>query len=525
MTLSRTVLVTLSIASPLVGPPAAHSESDATVQSLLEKARKGIGRTKAAGAPDAARSIIMLSGTTRFLGSGAKATVSFDPAGNYKTEIDGPVSFARGIANGKGWCHDLGGEVHPLYFGELEPMLVESSLVTGSWTDSPAFEFAALPDKQTDAADVLAFTLRNGRLKGEINLDKGTGRPTLVRFGAGPEVRTITLSGELIVDGAWYPARAELGEPSGFTTTQSFEHAQRVPAASASFDPPAENLNDREFDASIPAEIEVKRVKSGHLLVRPRINGQDAGWWFFDTGAGGAVISPAMIDKLGLERFGEIPVGGMGGTSSMPMVRPHSVTLGPITYHDLMMTQVDLAPIGAALGEEIVGAIGYNLLHRCIVRVDQNAPKVAIYDPAKFDGSAPGGAGLNWSKLYVYERHPCIDASFEGRAGVFKIDTGAGSQTVMFHSPAVVRHKLLDRETSDSKGGGVGGYKAVKVGTLDWFEFGGVRQDQVKATFSLAADGTSAEAWADGAIGGKLLTPFELVLDYKNERIALVKVR
>ena len=39
--------------------------------------------------------------------------------------------------------------------------------------------------------------------------------------------------------------------------------------------------------ADIPAELEVKLTYTGHLLVHPLIDGQDVGWFVFDTGAGG----------------------------------------------------------------------------------------------------------------------------------------------------------------------------------------------------------------------------------------------
>src|SRR4029079_6780259 len=45
------------------------------------------------------------------------------------------------------------------------------------------------------------------------------------------------------------------------------------------------------FDAAAPAALEVKKAPTGHLLVKPRIAGKDAGWFIFDSGAGNSVVN------------------------------------------------------------------------------------------------------------------------------------------------------------------------------------------------------------------------------------------
>ena len=54
------------------------------------------------------------------------------------------------------------------------------------------------------------------------------------------------------------------------------------------------------FDPTVAADVQVQRVKTGHLLVRPVINDKDAGWFIFDTGAGICVVSTSHVEPLGL---------------------------------------------------------------------------------------------------------------------------------------------------------------------------------------------------------------------------------
>ena len=49
------------------------------------------------------------------------------------------------------------------------------------------------------------------------------------------------------------------------------------------------------------------QARSGHILVRPRINGREVdGVMILDTGASGFVITKPLADDLGLGAFGEL---------------------------------------------------------------------------------------------------------------------------------------------------------------------------------------------------------------------------
>src|SRR5262245_35561602 len=67
------------------------------------------------------------------------------------------------------------------------------------------------------------------------------------------------------------------------------------------------------IDASAQRHLELTRATSGHLLVKPKINGIDVGWFIFDTGAGITCIDKGVADKLKLPDAGEITATGMGG--------------------------------------------------------------------------------------------------------------------------------------------------------------------------------------------------------------------
>jgi hypothetical protein len=159
------------------------------------------------------------------------------------------------------------------------------------------------------------------------------------------------------------------------------------------------------------------------------------------------------------------------------------------------------------------------MMARAIVEIDMVTPALAVHDPAAYSG-----AGLTWHRLYVDQRVPCVEASFEGHSGVFRLDTGAAPSTVAFHAPAVERLKLLEgRATNPSMAAGVGGAIPAREGELAWFEIAGRRHEHVEATFISDGKGALADPYTLGNLGGELLKPFRLVMDYQKGRIAYVE--
>ncbi len=120
------------------------------------------------------------------------------------------------------------------------------------------------------------------------------------------------------------------------------------------------------------------------------------------------------------------------------MSTPATMTVGPVTIERPMVIMLDLAPIGAALGDEIGGVLGYDLLSRVVTEIDLEGATVALHDPLKY------AEPREWATLYCYERHPCVNAIMEGHEGVFVLDTGS-NLPVSVHAPA-------GREVQDARG-------------------------------------------------------------------------
>ena len=71
--------------------------------------------------------------------------------------------------------------------------------------------------------------------------------------------------------------------------------------------------------------------------------------------------------------------------------------------------------------------------------------------------------------------------------------------------------------------GGVGGMATAKTGTIEWFELGGHKFENLSVAFSQAAKGEFANEYADGNLGQAVFMPFRLIFDFGNERLAFLK--
>lgn len=505
---------TLGLAAALLLVPGIARADD--LADLLKAASSATGAARLADHPAG----IMLRGKADFLGQDATYSLIFDNAGNFVQEITAPVGISTGFDGKTAWVRDLGGEVREEHLGDRSALMLGKTILTGAWLRDPSILNLTLDKDQPDPAlRRLTFAYDQGRITGHLDLDSATSLPKQWVINSGHSPQTVTIQSWTDLKGLKLPGLVETTSAGGLKITTRTESVQDAPAFIRSpyqplLGPPA----DARFDPSAPAALEVKRAPTGHLLVRPKIDGKELGWFIFDTGAGSSVLNDATAAQLGLKKLGEVPASGVGSTTLAGLYRSSTLTLGPLTIDTPLYIGIDLTFLDPHMGVHIDGIIGYGVLARSIVEADMAGAAISLHDPATFQLQ-----GADWAKLLVYERVPCAQASFEGHTGYFKLDTGAGNSTVTIHAPAVEKFKLLEgRTTSPTVLSGHGGSVPGVAGPLEWFEIAGNRTEKVVATFATTKVAAFADEYTLGNIGGKLLAPFTLVLDYQHSRIGFV---
>jgi hypothetical protein len=271
--------------------------------------------------------------------------------------------------------------------------------------------------------------------------------------------------------------------------------------------------------AGAPAELTVKRAKTGHLLVPAKINGREVGWFIFDTGAGMSCIAKPLATELGLPAAGETTADGNAGAQATTFRRAESFEFGPVRLDRTLLVELDLAAIAQALGEPIAGVIGYECFFAGVFEIDVTAPSISVRPTASF--ALP--ATERWHDFQLIGRRPHLAAQIEHQtSATFMLDLGS-NEGVTLYSPTVQQLRLLeDRETTPSQHGGIGGMQPARKGTLRTFTLAGQTLADVPATFSQASSGLFASTAKAGAIGVRVLGKFRILIDYSGNRLALV---
>lgn len=463
---------------------------------------------------------VRLSGEATFLGAGARFEAEFDAAGRSIIRFDGPISLTEGFDGEHAWSIDIAGEHRRLELGERESTLFNAAVISGGWF-SPDSGVAFTLDESRATADsiLLNFNHEAGSARGAVEINRADWRPVKWTLETSGSTLTGESRGTITADGFTFPAAITQVSSHGMENRITVTGARLVPLNPARFSPSPADAADHSFNPAVPATLEIKRAPTGHLLVRAKLDADHEGWFIFDTGAGINCLEQSLINDRGYERLGEVPAVGVGGSVSAPFVRARSITVGPLTVERPLCIGLDMKALSGFMGETLSGIIGYGVLARSTVEIDMTAPSVSIHDPARFT-LARG----EWSPLIVYERHPCLTGAIEGHPGVFKIDTGAAGSTLAVHAPAVERLRLLEgRDTTPGRMGGVGGFVDAPRGTITLLELAGTRHENIEVQFAAKRIGAFADEYTLGNIGGKILAPYTLILDYTNNRAALVE--
>lgn len=495
--------------------PAATITADEIMHQVRKATGFSVNKLPATG--------LQLLGKGTYAGMPAKHEVLFNRDGHFMQSVTSKINTGMGYDGQHAWVRDLAGEQRIQELTDRRNTLFNGLLMTNLWIDAGSGMQYTLPaDALKEGVYSLSFNHQPTEMKGTVRIDAKTWLPVDCTVTVEGRKMTTKWSGSVEFQGMKFPQQIQAFSSNEGVEALTIETIQaaptfvRNPYAALDVVP-----SDTVFDNTVPAELEVKRAKTGHLLVKPKVNGKHVGWFIFDSGAGANVLANSVIKELQLEQFGELPAVGIGGAVKTHFSRPDSLTIGRATLKQPLVIGLDLAFLDIPMGEHIAGIVGYGTFHRCVVEMDMDKNIIALFDPKDYDQSRVNN---RWQKLYQTARVSCVEAEFEGHKGIFKLDTGAAGSTVALHAPIVEKLKLLEnRETSDTFAGGVGGMVKVKKGKLKYFQIADEKFENVEVTFATASQGAFNSADTMGNIGGDLVKPFKLVFDYQNKRIAFVR--
>ena len=452
-----------------------------------------------------------LEGKATYFGVPSNYMLEIGDGCKYVQRISGPLGEVFGFDGKTEWKEDRSGAPRVMGFEDGDEERAIVGLLTDQWIDAGTRAVISPDVLDVNTIDV---TSPSG-LDERVTVDPNTLKPAKAVFHTTDGEVDIKLSDWRPAAGRQLPFAAEVTRGG---LTDKFQ-VNGATAAMGDYGEPAWKPSDAGFNPSVSPNLETKKAPFGLILVHPKINGKDVGWFILDSGSEVMVIDPKVADKLHLTKIGKQPLTGVGGTIQAAFRTGGEVTLGPLTIHNVIFTEFDLGQLGNAFKINLGGIVGYDVFRRSIVAVDVKTPAVSIYQPDKYH--LPKGA--YWTEMLFDGGNPVVQASCEGnRMAWYRLDTGDPS-SVTFHAPYVNREHLLDSRTlGDAATGGVGGQARARTGQIGWFQLGGHRFENENATFSLADKGAFANRYLAGNIGQALMMPFVTTFDFGADRVAFV---
>jgi hypothetical protein len=324
---------------------------------------------------------------------------------------------------------------------------------------------------------------------------------------------------------------------------------------------------DTSFEMEAGKEIDYFQSRSGHIVVKPKINGKEIkGMMILDTGASGFVITKKLADDLELSAFGELYVAGVTHKVKSQFRRANTIQLGPVCMKNPLFMEMNIDGVVHGSPEPIVGILGYDFFRRCVVEMPPLADtqpvmrsgiipssyypkpekkKIIVHDPAEYGGevgnqeddATEDDQGLVWQQLQLVANVPHITATFRKNNGnehsaLFMLDSGAGGAGIMFHARASEEYELLDptelQSLSNTKSiRGIGGESSaggMKVfeGNMSYLQVSGARFENVLSLIAIGG-GFDLSLHTAGMICADLMVQCRVIFDYPRRRFAMVQ--
>ena len=499
--------------------PATTAPAEPSVDDVLANVRKAIGYEQLKRYEHG----IIVEGTTDEYWVDGKYSLMFAQDGKFIEKVDSKLSRSFGFDGTTGWAVDYAGVPQRVDLAELELEQLLIWVYAMRWLDPNNGYSIALLDQYTDDQRVaLSIKLNSGVWEMWLVIERSTWLPTSIYILPNLKGHIMRLEDYRPALGFRIPHRI-LKSNSGPIIKTVIHSVRAAPIAiQIAYAPLSKRPGDTRFNQEIPPDVECKITETHHVLVHPRIDGQDVGWFLLDTGSSHMIVDRKVADRLHMPSLGQESIAAAGGgIGEARNRRGRTFELGPITISSPLYYEVDLSDLNPSMNVELAGVCGYDLFRRAVIELGIAHRSVRIYDPDTYRREH-----TDWQEFFYTTRRPSVYCRFEGdRTGLFTIDTGSNS-TASFHTATVKKFDLLTgkKVTRGKNRSVVGEYENLN-GNIHWFEIGGNRVDgNPPVSFEIGEAGWVRNLLADGNIGTAFLVSFKIIFDYPHKRIAFIKL-
>lgn len=494
-----------------------------------------------------------------------------------KTDKFTTISGFDGAPESRSWSGDHTGLSQSLELDDHELTVLVNWVRSGVWS-SPALrhtlDIDLISTSGDDGSICIRIRLENGRVNGMLTVDEDTLQIVNIDFDLRSDSEVLQFldwkSWNIDANVMTYPERIQYDTMSGTNLLNVGSIQRRMSSSWQDFvipDPIPMALDTvcSHTRYKLPAWV----TNSGHILVKAMIDGQDSGYWLFDTGASGSVIDSSAAKSFDLETFGSFKVKGMAGDLDGTFRECKSMELGPLRVSNMLMMEMDCSGLVRGGPGPIVGIIGCDIMSRAVFDIPQvvqaepvspdnqiyvSSPAAAMafstlesrtnkikgcqeieidmYDPreeVEIDDPAKW-MNVRWVSSLPHLGIQCTNGTTTQEI-LFMVDSGAGGMQLMMNGlTASHLHLLSDQQRSKGTrtvrgvGGSSGSNIKLSSVKLDDIRIGDHIIDNVDCL--VAAEGTSGGVelshYTGGVLCNDILIRYRFVIDLPRDRLALL---
>ena len=252
--------------------------------------------------------------------------------------------------------------------------------------------------------------------------------------------------------------------------------------------------------------------------------------FIFDTGAEHTILTRREItDILQINYERRFPIVGSDLSTELYayLARGVNLTLNKMVAlnRSILVLDEDYFRFEEFGGINVQGIIGADLFRRFIVKIDYRRRVITLYDPSKFE--LPSNRyeeipiEISRNKPYMYA--PTSLTSDTTIQGKYLIDTGA-SLALLLYTNTHPAFNLPPQYIRSKIGMGLGGYLQGFLGRIEQIDIGPFGMDGVVTNFQDVPPGADSSIYMNdrnGIIGNEILSRFEIIIDYINEKMYL----
>ena len=275
------------------------------------------------------------------------------------------------------------------------------------------------------------------------------------------------------------------------------------------------------------AEIPFELIDDGLILLDVTINDNtEASTFLFDTGATSDLLDSTTANKLGLKANYKQDVSGTGGSKSYDIILNQKLTLqNKIEIDSTHLVLTDLTKLKDALERKFDGIIGYSLLKKYITKIDYENKRILLYNKIE-NVNITGYKAVNF-KFENGITIPQFDISVilrneESYTGKILFDIGAGL-TLLINTPYNEENKLSEKAGKSliSKSENLHGESISEDIAIKSMNIGGYQLNEMVVSIANDKNGVSSYENYLGLLGAKVISKFNIVLDYSSSTLYL----